>query len=331
MYIIKLPGFFLTQMNHLQAKNIEAFVFDFLNDLADHLFFDRIGLDNGQGSFHHFKPLFQTVEWTSVQVILYTSKRYHGQQLQLFFDISCCRNYNKKVMSQEKILETQERLKKYCLEELGIDLFGVADIRFIRESFNLPAHLIRRYDFAICLGKEVLSSVLDDINGAPTALYFHHYRQLNAFLDRAALSLASRITAMGCLAMPVAASQVIDWKNQIAHLSHKKVGELAGLGWLGRNNLLVNPKLGSRFRLVTILTNLSLSPGSPLPFSCGECRRCQAVCPAGAIKDQPFEFDHLACFEKLKEFRNRGLVGQYICGICVKACYGEKNRLEEKT
>ncbi|HAR37001.1 MAG TPA: hypothetical protein DCR87_08940 [Acidobacteria bacterium] len=221
-----------------------------------------------------------------------------------------------------------ELLKKFCLEELGLDLFGVADIREIRQTFALSSSVTGRYDYAISLGKEVLLSVLDDIQEAPTSLYFHHYRQLNSYLDRAALQLSSWINARGYLALPVAASQVTDWKNQKAHLSHKKIGQLAGLGWLGRNNLLVNPVLGARFRLVTVLTNWPLKTDTPLPFGCGDCHRCQAVCPAGAIKDNQGDFDHLACFAKLKEFRDRGLVGQYICGICVKACYGSR-RLED--
>ncbi|HEK85256.1 MAG TPA: epoxyqueuosine reductase [Candidatus Aminicenantes bacterium] len=233
-------------------------------------------------------------------------------------------------MSEPSELENYELLKSYALDFLGLDLFGVADVTSIRGSFLLPSTLVSRYDYGISLGKEVFLSVLDDLKDAPTLLYFHHYRQLNSFLDRAALQLASFITARGYLALPIAASQVIDWKNQKAHLSHKKIGELAGIGWLGRNNLLVNPRLGSRFRLVTVLTNLPLKTDQPIPFSCGDCHRCQQVCPVQAIKEKPSEFDHLSCFEKLKEFRNRGLVGQYICGLCVKACYGQKNYLYSK-
>ncbi|MCX8161338.1 MAG: hypothetical protein N3G18_10495 [Candidatus Saccharicenans sp.] len=221
-----------------------------------------------------------------------------------------------------------ENLKKFCLEELRLDLFGVADIREIRPTFSMSPGLVQRYDYAVSLGKEVLLSVLDDIEDAPTPLYFHHYRQLNAFLDRAALELSAMLNSRGFLALPIAASQVTDWKNQRAHLSHKKIGHKAGLGWLGRNNLLINPIFGARFRLVTVLTNLPLKTDSPLPFGCENCHRCQQVCPARAIKDDPSQFDHLACFAKLKDFRDRGLVGQYICGICVKACYGQ-GRIED--
>jgi epoxyqueuosine reductase QueG len=109
-------------------------------------------------------------------------------------------------------------------------------------------------------------------------------------------------------------------------VSHKHVGRAAGLGWFGRNNLLVNPGLGARFRLVTILTDMPLEPARPLDDGCTTCRACAAVCPAGAIKESRDEFDHRACFEKLKEFQKLRLVSQLICGVCVKACRPRRNR-----
>jgi epoxyqueuosine reductase len=213
------------------------------------------------------------------------------------------------------------QIEKTC-RELGFSLFGVADIANIRNDFLLSASLKSRFRSAISLGKQVFDSVLADITDQPTPLYFHHYRQLNYFLDRGALLLSSRLQELGYDALPIAASQIIDWKSQKAHLSHKKIGVLAGLGWIGRNNLLVNPGLGSRFRLVTVLTDMPLESGAPLEFSCGVCRACLAPCPARAIHERPEEFDHHACYEKLDEFRRKHIVSQHICGVCVKACRG---------
>lgn len=204
--------------------------------------------------------------------------------------------------------------------ELEFSLFGIADVTGIRENFYLPKKTVSKFDRAISLGKRLLDSVIDDIDNQPTKLYFHHYRQLNFFLDRQAFALSSCIQKLGFGAMPIPASQVLDWKKQIAHVSHKHVGALAGLGWIGRNNLLVNPELGSRFRLVTILTDMPLEPDLPAVGDCGDCRRCLPSCPAKAIKETQAEFDHLACYKKLDEFRRSGIVGQHICGICVKAC-----------
>jgi epoxyqueuosine reductase QueG len=47
------------------------------------------------------------------------------------------------------------------------------------------------------------------------------------------------------------------------------------------------------------------------------------VCPAGAIKERQEDFEHLECFEQLRLFRKRDHIGQYICGVCVKACRGQ--------
>ncbi len=210
-------------------------------------------------------------------------------------------------------------LRQHALE-FGFNLFGVAPLADIRQEINLPDETKSRFDWAISLGLRLIDSVLDDIQDAPTPLYFHHYRQANAFLDRGALRVAAFLQDLGFDALPIPASQILDWEKQRGHLSHKKVGLLAGLGWIGRNNLLVSPDFGSRFRLVTVLTNMPLAAGKPLEFGCGECRRCAGRCPAKAIKETPADFDHWACFETLKEFRRRGIVSQFICGICVKAC-----------
>lgn len=217
------------------------------------------------------------------------------------------------------------KIKEFA-EASGFDLFGVADITIIREGFLLAPHLKKRFPLAISLAKRLNDSVIEDVVTHPTELYLHHYRQVNFFLDRGALCLADRIQKWGFQALPIPASQIIDWKDQKAHLSHKQIAALAGLGWIGRNNLLVNQTLGARFRLVTVLTDMPLSAGRPVVFSCGDCRACQSVCPASAIKDCPEEFNHLACYEKLKEFRQQGYTSQYICGICVKACRGFRVR-----
>ena len=120
--------------------------------------------------------------------------------------------------------------------------------------------------------------------------------------------------------MPMPASQIIDWDLQKAHLSHKKIGQLAGLGWLGRNNLLVSRKFGAQFRMVTVLTDMPLKTDKPLSDNCGQCFSCVTSCPVQAVQDDPKDFKHLLCFEKVKSFQRQNIVGQFICGICVKAC-----------
>lgn len=226
-------------------------------------------------------------------------------------------------MDKSAAEKSGRELKAFALG-LGFDLLGVADVTAMRGEFLLEPATRDRFPLAVSLGKRLSDGVLEDIDDRPTALYFHHYRQANNFLDRGAFLVADFIQKSGGRALPIAASQMIDWENQKAHVSHKHVGRAAGLGWFGRNNLLVNPELGSRFRLVTVLTDMSLEPATPLERDCGACRACLAACPAGAIKDSRADFDHKACFETLKDFRKKGYVSQFICGICVRDCRGPK-------
>lgn len=57
----------------------------------------------------------------------------------------------------------------------------------------------------------------------------------------------------------------------------------AGLGWIGRNGLLVRPRGGSYCFLASILTTLELPYNSPMPNRCGTCHRCEQACPTVAL------------------------------------------------
>lgn len=69
-----------------------------------------------------------------------------------------------------------------------------------------------------------------------------------------------------------------------APLLEKNWAVEAGLGWIGRNSLLINPRLGSFMVLGAVITDAILHPDKPFgEDGCTECRACIAVCPAGAI------------------------------------------------
>jgi epoxyqueuosine reductase len=228
-----------------------------------------------------------------------------------------------RAIKKDKEQENYSRLKSFA-EQLGISLFGVADLgKFNQQVFELSSRTLEGLKFGISLGAELSKRVIDDIESRPTKLYFHHYRQVNNFLDQTTLRMTRFIQGEGWEALPIPASQIIDWEKQRGHLSHKEVALRAGLGWIGRNNLLVNPEYGCRVRLATVLTNVPLNCDGPIGKDCGECRDCIEVCPVGAIKEKREDFDHLSCYERLRQFKKEGFVGQYICGICLKACRGK--------
>lgn len=221
--------------------------------------------------------------------------------------------------------ENSLELKRH-LAEMGADVVGIADMAaYGREILGVGP--TERYTRAISFGLLVPEGVLDTLSDGPTLFYLHHYRQVNYRLDMVAYLLAKEIEAGGHRALPFAASQLIDWQRQLGHISHKHAAAAAGLGWIGRNNLLVHPQFGSRVRYNTVLTDMGLEPDAPLGFGCGECRACASSCPASAIKEEQADFDHRGCYEMLTVFKNKRSLGHHICGLCVKVCKGGAERI----
>lgn len=209
--------------------------------------------------------------------------------------------------------------------DLGASLFGVARVASVRETlFSLSPRGVDSLPYVISLGFHLSDRIIEDIEDGPTPLYFFHYQRVNILLDEMALRITSSIQNQGFDALPIPASQVIDWKRQLGHISHKHVAKEAGLGWIGRNNLLVNPEFGSRIRLVSILTDFPLKADGPIQGDCGTCKACLPVCPTSAIGEDALDFDHMACYEWIRATCRQRNIRHHICGVCIKACPGRE-------
>jgi epoxyqueuosine reductase len=121
-------------------------------------------------------------------------------------------------------------------------------------------------------------------------------------------------------------------------LNERVLAKHAGLGWLGKNTLLLNEQIGSFFFLGVILTTLDLQPslGSadfPPADRCGSCRKCIEACPTGALVDA-YVMDARKCISYLTiELREpipeklREPMGQHVfgCDICQDVCPWNRN------
>src|SRR5687768_12203922 len=69
------------------------------------------------------------------------------------------------------------------------------------------------------------------------------------------------------------------------HVQERVYGQYAGLGWIGKNTLLINREQGSYFFIAGIATSLQLEPDAPGFDQCGACTLCIDACPTAAIVD----------------------------------------------
>ena len=113
-----------------------------------------------------------------------------------------------------------------------------------------------------------------------------------------------------------------------APIVERELAAAAGIGWIGKNTMVLNRELGSYFFLGSVVTTLDIAPDQPVADHCGTCTACLDACPTEAFP-QPYEMDASRCISYLT-IEHRGdiskpfqeMMGEWVfgCDVCQEVC-----------
>ncbi len=225
--------------------------------------------------------------------------------------------------------------------DMGAACFGVADLAPARE-FILSYHddYLEQFPFALTAAVPMIDGWVDQLHRQGDALVMKSYMETLHAIDRRWLSISYSLTLIlqnaGYKALPIP-EHAMDKAYRRGLFSHKLAAHLAGLGWIGKNTLLITPEQGPRVRLMTVLTTAPLPVSKPkveLTYDgCGDCRACVDVCPVQALTGIPFAVgvsrDARLDFRKCLDYRieQEKQFGARTCALCLRACpFGDSGK-----
>lgn len=183
--------------------------------------------------------------------------------------------------------ELKEQLRS-AAQEQGFELFGVVDAEELAKVPFPPNRCLETPDgflpgarSVIVLGMHiwdplqnaVVTSVLPDgaipFDDVPGSQYYNMYYEIT---EARAHRFAETVRDAG-------------FRTAVTHFVHAKVAaHLAGLGWIGKQTLVITPSLGPHVRWACVVTDAVLPYDEPFTEDlCGDCELCIKSCPVGAI------------------------------------------------
>ena len=157
--------------------------------------------------------------------------------------------------------------------------------------------------------------------------YHHLLKKISLEIDTTTSAISAFLKAVGIKHFLVPQGGQ-DPETLLAKFPHKLAATRAGLGWIGKNSLLVTSKYGPRVRLATLLIDSDFPCGEPVNVpKCGECMACVEACPYAYIKGKNWYpgmqrndlLNAHLCSAEREAYRS--IIGhKHECGFCLLVC-----------
>ncbi|MFC1989379.1 4Fe-4S double cluster binding domain-containing protein [Chloroflexota bacterium] len=222
---------------------------------------------------------------------------------------------------------------EHLTKSLGVRYFGVADLTPARDFIvQQGGDFLGEYRYGVALGYPLATGYVDMLpyqnsRAALTTYRFMHHH-VDHWLDMVNVQVSCLIENAGYKALPVPTDEIMDRTQHLSVFSLKIPFHLAGLGWMGKNNLVITPEIGPRLRLGAVLTSapMAIFASGTMASQCGDCQICVEACPIGALSGKDFDpnedrearVDVNKCVGYRREREKEQ--GAFVCGLCMYAC-----------
>ena len=198
-----------------------------------------------------------------------------------------------------------------ALKDSGVDFIRFLDVSELTDTQNrgLPSAIL----IGISIDPKFIKEVFDNPEYVPEHgdEYIQTEEKAGEVTDKLAKILADKgYKAISQSDAGLIAEEAFDFDKKESVLPHKTVAVLGGLGWIGKNNLLITPEYGAAQCLGKLLTDAPLETTSPerLTSKCGSCRICTDICDKKVLKGKAWD----------TTVSRDDIVDVHGCSICLK-------------
>jgi len=230
--------------------------------------------------------------------------------------------------------------------ELGFDAVGVCDLspiargalrRWLERGFAAQMFYMHRQ----APKRERPAAIVAGASRAVVVLKSYYHPEVEEPRLRGRISryawgedyhekMGERLARLGAFLVRLGGSpRRTGWFVDAGPVPERELAARAGLGWIGKNTMLINQRLGSFTFIGSVFTDLEIEPDAPFVADrCGSCRRCLEACPTQALVAER-ELDARRCISYLTvEHRGEfpvgsgGSIGEWVfgCDLCQSAC-----------